>query len=100
MVSGIEKTLKSLGGNKLFKVKVFVTLKPAILDPQGKAIDNSLVALELSDVDGARVGKYIEFNVKVADRGQAEDLAIEVCEKVLVNHVLEDYRYELVEVSS
>lgn len=98
--SGIEKILKSLEGSKLFKAKIFITLKPAVLDPQGKAIDNSLAALEYSTVNGARVGKYIELNVNVTDKNQADKLVTEVCEKILVNLVIEDYRYELVGVSS
>lgn len=84
----------------MFKVKVFITLKPAVLDPQGKAINNSLTALELSAVSNTRVGKYIEFNVDLDDQLAAEKLVTEVCEKVLVNQVIEDYRYELVEVMS
>ena len=78
------------------KAKVYVTLKPGVLDPQGKAIHHSLELMGFSRISDVRQGKY--FEIKFADgdesqnaRGEIERLAREV----LSNPVIEDYRVEI-----
>ena len=73
------------------KVKVHVTLKPGVLDPQGKAIEHALSGLGFSGVEGARVGKLIELDL--AD-GISPDDVDAMCRKLLANTVIENYRVE------
>lgn len=82
----------------MFKAKVFVTLREGILDPQGKAVKDSLISLGYDEVNETRIGKYIELNLAVDKYSIAEERLKEVCEKLLVNMVIEEYRYELIEV--
>jgi phosphoribosylformylglycinamidine synthase subunit PurS len=73
------------------KVKVHVTLKPGVLDPQGKAIEHALSGLGFSGVEGARVGKLIELDLA---EGTSEADVDAMCRKLLANTVIENYRVE------
>ncbi len=77
------------------KAKIHVTLKNGILDPQGKAIEHALETLGFSTAGNVRVGKYMEVEVKESDRGKAEAQVKSMCEKLLANTIIEEYRYEL-----
>ena len=76
-------------------VKVFITLKEGVLDPQGKAVENSLHSLGFGAVQEVRVGKYLELSLDVAEAEDAEQQARRMCEKLLANPVIEDYRFEV-----
>ena len=78
------------------KAKIHVTLKSGILDPQGRAIQQSLVTLGFSSVSDVRVGKFLEVELQDTDKNQAELKLKAMCEKLLANTVIEDYRFELV----
>ncbi|MED4935479.1 phosphoribosylformylglycinamidine synthase subunit PurS [Heyndrickxia coagulans] len=80
----------------MYKVKVYVTLREGILDPQGAAINQSLAQLGYSEVQDVRAGKYLELLVEKADR-DLDAVIREVCGRVLSNPVIEDYRYEIEE---
>ncbi len=76
-------------------VKIFVTLKQGVLDPQGKAVQESLHKLGFPEVKGARVGKYMELQL---DSQRDIDRQIEeMCSKLLANPVIEDYQYTIEE---
>lgn len=75
------------------KARVTVTLKNGILDPQGKAIEGALRALQVSGVESVRQGKV--FDIEVADGADAEATLKEACEKLLANTIVENYRVEL-----
>lgn len=77
------------------KAKVHVFLKPGVLDVQGKAIEGALHSLGFGDVEGVRVGKTIEFEVKDADAAKAEAEAKQMAERLLANTVIEGYRVEV-----
>ena len=77
------------------KVKVHVFLKPGVLDVQGKAVEGALHTLGFADVEGVRVGKTIEMELKAADRAAAEDEARKMAEQLLANTVIESYRVEI-----
>jgi phosphoribosylformylglycinamidine synthase PurS subunit len=79
------------------RVKIFVSLKHGVLDPQGKAIERSLHALGYSEVHDVRMGKYLELDVEAASRSAAEARVREMCDKLLANPVIEDYRFEIEE---
>ena len=77
--------------------KVYVTPKKAILDPQGKAIAASLHALDYSEVSEVRMGKYLEVRLQGLSFSQAEQRVEEMCQRLLANQVIEDFRFELLE---
>ena len=71
-------------------VKVYVTLKAGVLDPQGQAVARTLGRMGYEEVKDVRIGKYIEFEVASTDRARLE----EMCRRLLANTVIEDYRIE------
>ncbi|MEH3047782.1 phosphoribosylformylglycinamidine synthase subunit PurS [Sphingomonas adhaesiva] len=73
------------------KLRIHVTLKPGVLDPQGKAIEHALSGLGFAGVEGARVGKLIELDV--AD-GTSDANVDQMCRQLLANTVIENYRVE------
>ena len=74
------------------KVKVIVTLKKGVLDPQGKVIQQTLNGMGFSNVNEFRQGKYIEIEVNEKEETKAKLKVEEMCEKLLVNLVIEDYK--------
>ena len=77
------------------RVKIFVSLKRGVLDPQGKAIERSLHALGYGEVQDVRMGKYLELDLGAASHESAEARVREMCDKLLANPVIEDYHYEI-----
>mgnify|MGYP004562459171 CR=1 FL=1 len=73
------------------KLRIFVTLKPGVLDPQGKAIEQALAGLGFAGVEGVRAGKLIEM--EVAD-GTDDATVDAMCRQLLANTVIENYRVE------
>ncbi|MBK8172266.1 MAG: phosphoribosylformylglycinamidine synthase subunit PurS [Sandaracinaceae bacterium] len=78
------------------KANVYVTLKQEVLDPQGDAVRRGLMSLGFAAVKSARVGKLIEIEFDGKDRATAEKELKQMCEKLLANPVIEDFRLELV----
>jgi len=77
------------------KAKVHITLKPGVLDPQGRAIQHALAALGFSGVDDVRQGKYIELDLGETDQAKARVRVDEMCKKLLANTVIENYSVEI-----
>ena len=77
------------------KAKVHITLKPGVLDPQGRAIQHALVSLGFGGVDDVRQGKYIELDLGETDQAQARARVDEMCKKLLANTVIENYSVEI-----
>ncbi|MGI2329493.1 phosphoribosylformylglycinamidine synthase subunit PurS [Planococcus sp. YIM B11945] len=81
------------------KVKIYVTLRESVLDPQGSAVMGSLHKMGYGEVEDVRIGKYLELNI--ADDAQDVDTLVnEMCQKLLTNTVIEDYRFEVEEAVS
>lgn len=80
----------------MYKVKVFVTLKESVIDPQGSATLKKLQSLRFDEVQSVRVGKYIELELDVASEEAARQRATAMCQELLVNSVVEDYQLEIV----
>ena len=78
----------------LFTVRVFVTLKPSVFDPQGRTIVESLHGMGYPAVADVRQGKYFEVQVDAADSAGAETLMREISGKLLANPVIESFRIE------
>jgi len=78
------------------KANVYVTLKQEVLDPQGDAVRRGLSSLGFAGVKSARVGKFIEIELDGKDKATAEKELKAMCEKLLANPVIEDFRLEVV----
>lgn len=78
------------------KARVHVTLKPGVLDPQGKAIQKALTGLGFDGVESVRQGKVIELDLAETDPARAKERVQEMCEKLLANTVIENYAVEFV----
>jgi phosphoribosylformylglycinamidine synthase subunit PurS len=77
------------------RVKIFVSLKNGVLDPQGKAVERSLHSLGYQEVQDVRVGKFVELNLQVGSREAAEGRIREMCDRLLANPVIENFHYEI-----
>ncbi len=84
----------------MFLAKVFVTLKPTVNDPQGLTVLGGLKTLGFTSVESVRLGKYLEVKIDETDRTRAEKLTAEMCQKLLANPVIEEFRCELEELVS
>ena len=74
------------------KFSVTVTLKKEVLDPQGKVVQNTLINMGMSDLKSIRQGKHYEIDVSENDQTVAEKKIEEMCRKLLVNLIIEDYK--------
>ncbi|MBI5235050.1 MAG: phosphoribosylformylglycinamidine synthase subunit PurS [Deltaproteobacteria bacterium] len=77
------------------KARIYITLRAGVLDPQGKAVVASLKTLGFDEVQGARIGKFIELELDGASREAAIERIGKMCEKLLANTVIENYRIEV-----
>lgn len=93
LVSCIKKI-----GSTMLKAKIFVQLKPSVLDPQGKAVTNSLGHLGYDNVIETRISKYIEITFDSGDVSATEAQVRKICASLLANPNTETYRFELQEI--
>ena len=84
----------------MVKVRVLVTLKPGVLDPQGKTVRNALESLGFKGLTDLRIGKVMEIKMDGVSPEEARAQVEEMCQKLLANPVIEDYRYEVEETSA
>ena len=77
------------------RARVFVTLKPGVLDPAGKAVEKSLHTLGFPEAQGVRLGKYVELEVQETDKARARTRVEEMCRKLLANTVVENFKVEV-----
>ena len=75
--------------------KIVVTPKPVVNDPQGLTVKQGLASLGFREVEDVRVGKYIEVKLEGTSEHEARQRVEEMCRKLLANHVIEDFRFEL-----
>ena len=90
-----QEEIEEEGKERPVKAKIHVTLKQGILDPQGKAIEQALATLGYTSASNVRVGKYLELDLKETAKDKAETQVKAMCEKLLANTIIEDYRFEL-----
>ncbi len=74
------------------KIKIIITLKESVLDPQGKVVQQALNGMGFKNVNEVRQGKFFEINIDEKDQKKAEEKAHEMCKKLLANLVIEDYK--------
>ena len=79
------------------RARIYVTPKRGILDPQGKAVQQGLHALGFAEVGDVRVGKYVEMRLRDVSRDAAADRVRAMCDRLLANKVIEEYRVEVEE---
>lgn len=82
----------------MYKAKVDVTLKKSVLDPQGQTVLEALHSLGYKDVQNMRVGKHFVLTLNANDRTKAESELKTMCDRLLINPVIEEYSYQLEEV--
>lgn len=79
------------------KIRILISLKKAVLDTQGKAIENSLQKnLGFSQISQVRQGKIIELEIAETNPDKIKTIVDEICDKLLVNKIIEDYSYEVI----
>ena len=76
--------------------RIYVTLKRGVLDPQGKAVARSLATMGYEEVQDVRLGKYVEVELEEKDAARAKERLTEMCQRLLANTVIEDFRIEIV----
>lgn len=80
------------------KIRIIITLKKAVLDTQGKAIESSLVKnLGFAQISQVRQGKVVELEIAETSQEKIKEIVDEICDKLLVNKVIEDYHFEVIQ---
>ncbi len=79
----------------MFLARVYVTLKPAVNDPQGLTVMGGLHSLGYEAVTDVRIGKYMEIRLEADDANAAEEAVARMCDQLLANPVIEDFRFTL-----
>ena len=82
----------------MYLTRIYITLKPTVNDPQGLTIKGGLETLGFHTVDSVRMGKYVEIKLMEDARVGADNQINDMCQKLLANPVIEDYRFDLVEI--
>lgn len=84
----------------MYQARIFITLKATVNDPQGVTVLSSLHRLGFDNADDVRVGKYLLVNIDETDRTKAENAVTEMCQKLLANPVIEEFRFDLEEIKA
>jgi phosphoribosylformylglycinamidine synthase len=83
-----------------YQARIYVTLRPSVLDPAGVAVESGLKQLSYDNVEQVRIGKYIELMISAANEETAHEQLDRICDQLLANPVIENYRFDLVEVAA
>tara|TARA_B100000941_G_scaffold277164_1_gene240432 strand:+ start:451 stop:744 length:294 start_codon:yes stop_codon:yes gene_type:complete len=94
-LTSVKRSQLNLKKNKL-KFSVTVTLKKDVLDPQGKVVQNTLVNMGMNSLKNIRQGKHFEIEIEEKDQKSAEKKIEEMCKKLLVNLIIEDYKINII----
>lgn len=79
------------------KIRIIITLKKGVLDTQGKAIESSLIKnLGFPQISQVRQGKVVELEINETDNEKVKEIVDQICDKLLVNKIMEDYRFEVI----
>jgi len=80
-----------------FKAEIDVMPLDALLDPQGKAVTNSMQNIGLPEISGVRIGRHIRLFIEAASKSEAEQKTEDACKKLLSNQIMESYSYNVIE---
>ena len=94
-LTSVKPSQLNLKKNKL-KFSVIVTLKKDVLDPQGKVVQNTLINMGMNSLKNVRQGKHFEIEIEEKDQKSAEKKIEEMCKKLLVNLIIEDYKINII----
>lgn len=83
-----------------YQAEIYVTLRPSVLDPAGTAVRSGLSHMGYDNVEQVRIGKYIELTLAAADEAEASQQLNRICDQLLANPVIENYRFELKTLAS
>jgi phosphoribosylformylglycinamidine synthase len=86
--------------DQTYQAKIYVTLRPSVLDPAGIAVQSGLQHLGYANIEQVRIGKYIELTLKAVDESAAQAQLDRMCDQLLANPVIENYRFELLASSA
>jgi phosphoribosylformylglycinamidine synthase PurS subunit len=81
-----------------FKAEIDVMPLDALLDPQGKAVTNSMKNIGLPEIDGVRIGRHIRLFIDASSQTEAEGKVEEACKKLLSNQIMESFTYSVAQV--
>lgn len=83
----------------MYKANIFICIREGIKSNEGEAIQKSLHSLEYIEVSNFSIGKYMTLNIEVGSKDEAEVKVDEMCKKLLANIVIEDYKFEITEIT-
>jgi len=83
-----------------FAVKINIMPQDALLDPQGKTVENNTTKLGIDNISNIRIGKHITFHVESESLNEAKETIESICDKLLVNQITEQYTYEVSKTSN
>jgi phosphoribosylformylglycinamidine synthase len=86
--------------NRQYQANIYITLRPSVLDPAGTAVQSGLKHMGYEQVEQIRIGKYIELKLSSIDETSARQQLDTMCEQLLANPVIENYRFDLVEIGA
>jgi phosphoribosylformylglycinamidine synthase subunit PurS len=83
-----------------YQARIYVTLRPSVLDPAGTAVQSGLKHLGYDNVAQVRIGKYVELSLTADNETIAREQLDRICDQLLANPVIENYRFELTELTA
>lgn len=83
-----------------YQAKIYITLRPSVLDPAGVAVQSGIHALGFPSVEQVRIGKYVELSLEADNPDHANQQLDQMCDRLLANTVIENYRFELTELAA
>ena len=78
-----------------YQAQIYVTLRPSVLDPAGVAVQSGLKHMGYENVEGIRIGKYIELTLMAETEAAATEQLNVICDRLLANPIIENYRFDL-----
>ncbi len=82
----------------MFKIKIYIRLKEGVADPQGATIKHALDSLGYLGITKVKTGKYLQIQLNTQEKKKIKEQIEDMCKKILVNPVIEDYEYEIEEI--
>ena len=83
-----------------YHARIYVTLRSSVLDPAGTAVQSGIEQMGYTSVEGVRIGKYIEMNLTAKDEAEVKSQLDVICDRLLANPVIENYRFEIEQLVS
>jgi len=78
-----------------YQAQIYVTLRPSVLDPAGVAVQSGIQQMGYENIEQVRIGKYIQLSLQAASEEEARQQLSQVCDRLLANPVIENYRFDL-----